>query len=141
MPDDKTQGNVNTPAQPAKPEQPEQLDEQPQPESGGTGRSAGSARASTPSAAIRQMKRPARAQPAWARSTRVRTALDMVENGTNLVPIVHAGGCKSPAMVLRYTQQIDLAKSGIMQNPSCERLAGIAAPRICVEKERARNRS
>jgi integrase len=46
-------------------------------------------------------------------SMRVGAALDMVENGIDLVPIMHAGGWKSPAMVLRYTQQIDLAKSGM----------------------------
>lgn len=43
---------------------------------------------------------------------RVGAALDMLENGIDLVPIMHAGGWKSPGMVLRYTQQIDLAKSG-----------------------------
>ena len=46
-------------------------------------------------------------------SMRVGAALDMVENGIDLVPIMHAGGWKSPGMVLRYTQQIDLAKSGM----------------------------
>jgi site-specific recombinase XerD len=46
-------------------------------------------------------------------SMRVGAALDMVENGIDLVPIMHAGGWRSPGMVLRYTQQIDLMKSGM----------------------------
>jgi hypothetical protein len=46
-------------------------------------------------------------------SMRVGAALDMVENGIDLVPDMHAGGWKSPGMVLRYTQQISLAKSGM----------------------------
>jgi site-specific recombinase XerD len=46
-------------------------------------------------------------------SMRVGAALDMVENGIDLVPIMHAGGWKSANMVLRYTQQISLAKSGM----------------------------
>jgi len=46
-------------------------------------------------------------------SMRVGAALDMVENGIDLVPVMHAGGWKSPGMVLRYTQQISLAKSGM----------------------------
>lgn len=46
-------------------------------------------------------------------SMRVGAALDMAENGIDLVPIMHAGGWKSPSMVLRYTQQIDLMKSGM----------------------------
>lgn len=46
-------------------------------------------------------------------SMRVGAALDMAENGIDLVPIMHAGGWKSPSMVLRYTQQIDLLKSGM----------------------------
>ena len=46
-------------------------------------------------------------------SMRVGAALDMVESGIDLVPIMHARGWKSPSMVLRYTQQIDLMKSGM----------------------------
>ena len=46
-------------------------------------------------------------------SMRVGAAVDMAENGIDLVPIMHAGGWKSPNMVLRYTQQIDLLKSGM----------------------------
>ena len=46
-------------------------------------------------------------------SMRVGAAVDMAENGIDLVPIMHAGGWKSPGMVLRYTQQIDLLKSGM----------------------------
>ena len=46
-------------------------------------------------------------------SMRVGAAVDMAENGIDLVPIMHAGGWKSPSMVLRYTQQIDLLKSGM----------------------------
>jgi site-specific recombinase XerD len=46
-------------------------------------------------------------------SMRVGAAVDMVENGIDLVPIMHAGGWKSANMVLRYTQQISLAKSGM----------------------------
>jgi hypothetical protein len=42
-------------------------------------------------------------------------ALDMAENGVDLVPIMHAGGWKSPNMVVRYTQQISLRKSGMAQ--------------------------
>lgn len=46
-------------------------------------------------------------------SMRVGAALDMAENGIDLVPIMHAGGWKSPGMVVRYTQQISLQKSGM----------------------------
>ena len=46
-------------------------------------------------------------------SMRVGAAVDMAENGIDLVPIMHAGGWKSPSMVVRYTQQIDLLKSGM----------------------------
>jgi hypothetical protein len=46
-------------------------------------------------------------------SMRVGAALDMVENRIDLVPIMHAGGWKSANMVLRCTQQISLAKSGM----------------------------
>jgi site-specific recombinase XerD len=48
-------------------------------------------------------------------SMRVGAALDMAENGIDLVPIMHAGGWKSPNMVVRYTQQISLRKSGMAQ--------------------------
>ena len=48
-------------------------------------------------------------------SMRVGAAVDMAENGIDLVPIMHAGGWRSPGMVLRYTQQIDLLKSGMAQ--------------------------
>jgi integrase/recombinase XerD len=48
-------------------------------------------------------------------SMRVGAALDMAENGIDLVPIMHAGGWKSPNMVVRYTQQISLQKSGMAQ--------------------------
>lgn len=37
-------------------------------------------------------------------SMRVGAAMDMAENVTDLVPIMRAGGWKSPSMVLRYTQ-------------------------------------
>ena len=43
---------------------------------------------------------------------RVGAAVDMAENGIDLVPIMHAGGWKSPSMVLRYTQQIVQMRSG-----------------------------
>jgi len=46
-------------------------------------------------------------------SMRVGAALDMAENGIDLVPIMHAGGWKSASMVVRYTQQISLQKSGM----------------------------
>jgi integrase len=48
-------------------------------------------------------------------SMRVGAAIDMAENGIDLVPIMHAGGWKSPNMVVRYTQQISLRKSGMAQ--------------------------
>lgn len=48
-------------------------------------------------------------------SMRVGAALDMVESGIDLVPVMHAGGWKTPGMVLRYTQQISLAKSGMAE--------------------------
>jgi len=46
-------------------------------------------------------------------SMRVGAALDMVESGIDLVPVMHAGGWKSPTMIVRCTQQISLAKSGM----------------------------
>jgi site-specific recombinase XerD len=46
-------------------------------------------------------------------SFRVGAALDMTEHGIDLVPIMHAGGWKSPDMVVRYTAQISLARSGM----------------------------
>jgi site-specific recombinase XerD len=55
-------------------------------------------------------------------SMRVGAALDMVENGIDLVPIMHAGGWKSSGMVLRYSQQIDLAKSGTARPHAKERV-------------------
>ena len=53
-------------------------------------------------------------------SMRVGAALDMVESGIDLVPVMHAGGWKSPSMVLRYTQQISLTKSGMAMLASME---------------------
>ena len=46
-------------------------------------------------------------------SFRVGAALDMTEHGIDLVPIMHAGGWKSPDMVVRYTQQINARRSGM----------------------------
>ena len=46
-------------------------------------------------------------------SLRIGPAIDMVEHGIDLVPIMHAGGWKSASMVLRYTQQIELSRSGM----------------------------
>ena len=46
-------------------------------------------------------------------SMRVGAAVEMAENGIDLVPIMHAGGWRSPGMVVRYTEQIDLRKSGM----------------------------
>ncbi len=46
-------------------------------------------------------------------SFRIGAALDMTENGIDLVPIMHAGGWKSPEMVGRYTQQISITRSGM----------------------------
>ena len=57
-------------------------------------------------------------------SMRVGAAVDMAENGIDLVPIMHAGGWRSPGMVLRYTQQIDLMKSGMA------RLYAVSPPKI-----------
>lgn len=67
---------------------------------------------------LKGLARKAGVDPATTRqpsghSMRVGAALDMVESGIDLVPIMHAGGWKSPSMVLRYTQQISLAKSGM----------------------------
>lgn len=56
-------------------------------------------------------------------SMRVGAALDMAENGIDLVPIMHAGGWKSPNMVVRYTQQISLQKSGMAQLHAKQRLS------------------
>jgi hypothetical protein len=41
-----------------------------------------------------------------ADSFRVGAALDMTDHGIDLVPIMHAGGWRSPEMVVRYTQRI-----------------------------------
>jgi integrase len=46
-------------------------------------------------------------------SMRVGAAVEMAEHGIDLVPIMHAGGWRSPGMVVRYTEQIDLRKSGM----------------------------
>lgn len=46
-------------------------------------------------------------------SFRIGAALDMTEHGIDLVPIMHAGGWKSPEMVVRYTQQINTLRSGM----------------------------
>lgn len=46
-------------------------------------------------------------------SFRVGAALDMAENGIDMIPIMHSGGWKTPAMVARYTQQITTANTGI----------------------------
>ncbi len=46
-------------------------------------------------------------------SFRIGAALDMTEHGIDLVPIMHAGGWKSPEMVVRYTQQINTMRSGM----------------------------
>lgn len=48
-------------------------------------------------------------------SFRIGAALDMIEHGIALVPVLHAGGWKSAEMVVRYTQQIDVTKSGVAQ--------------------------
>ncbi|MCO4320024.1 tyrosine-type recombinase/integrase [Aliidiomarina quisquiliarum] len=45
-------------------------------------------------------------------STRVGAAVAMRENGVPLLEIMQAGGWKSEAMVLRYTEAIELEKSG-----------------------------
>jgi len=42
-------------------------------------------------------------------------ALDMIEHGIALVPVLHAGGWKPAEMVVRYMQQIDVTKSGVAQ--------------------------
>jgi integrase/recombinase XerD len=46
-------------------------------------------------------------------SMRVGVAVDMAENGIDLVLIMQAGGWKTLDMVPRYTEQIDLLKSGM----------------------------
>ncbi len=48
-------------------------------------------------------------------SFRIGAAVDMVEHGVDLLPIMQAGRWKSPAMVLRYTEQVDVTKSGAAQ--------------------------
>lgn len=48
-------------------------------------------------------------------SFRIGAALDMVEHGIDLLPIMQAGGWTAPEMVLRYTRQVDVAKSGAAQ--------------------------
>jgi integrase/recombinase XerD len=48
-------------------------------------------------------------------SFRIGAALDMAEHGIDLLPIMHAGGWTAPEMVLRYTHQIDVTRSGAAQ--------------------------
>lgn len=46
-------------------------------------------------------------------SMRVGAAQDMAAAGIDLVAIMHAGGWKSPAMVMRYIEHMDVKKSGM----------------------------
>ena len=46
-------------------------------------------------------------------SMRIGAAVEMAEHGIDLIPIMHAGGWKSADMVLRYTAQIDVSRSGM----------------------------
>jgi len=46
-------------------------------------------------------------------SMRIGAAVDMAEHGIDLIPIMQAGGWKSAEMVLRYTEQIDIRRSGM----------------------------
>lgn len=46
-------------------------------------------------------------------SMRVGAAQDMAAAGIDLVAIMHAGGWKSPEMVMRYIEHIDVQKSGM----------------------------
>ena len=46
-------------------------------------------------------------------SMRIGAAVDMAEHGVDLIPIMQAGGWKSAEMVLRYTEQIDIRRSGM----------------------------
>ena len=67
---------------------------------------------------IKELARAAKVAPEIAaqlsgHSFRVGAALDMTESGIDLIPIMHAGGWKSPVMVGRYTQQIDVTRSGM----------------------------
>ncbi len=48
-------------------------------------------------------------------SFRIGAALDMVEHGIDLLPIMQAGGWTAPEMVLRYTHQVDVTRSGAAQ--------------------------
>ena len=69
---------------------------------------------------LKALAKEAQVEPALCKkisghSMRVGAAVDMAENGIDLVPIMHAGGWKSPNMVVRYTQQISLQKSGMAQ--------------------------
>lgn len=48
-------------------------------------------------------------------STRVGAAVAMRENGISLLEIMQAGGWKSEAMVIRYTEAIDVKRSGAQQ--------------------------
>ena len=46
-------------------------------------------------------------------SMRVGAAQDMVAAGIELVAIMHAGGWRSPEMVMRYIEHMDVRKSGM----------------------------
>lgn len=46
-------------------------------------------------------------------SMRVGAAQDMATAGIELVAIMHAGGWKSPEMVMRYIEHMDVRKSGM----------------------------
>ena len=46
-------------------------------------------------------------------SMRVGAAQDMAAAGIELVAIMHAGGWKSPEMVMRYIEHMDIQKSGM----------------------------
>lgn len=54
---------------------------------------------------------PARRNDASAEIHAPRRRWDRTENGIDRVPIVHAGGWKSPSMALRYTRQAASASS------------------------------
>jgi integrase len=46
-------------------------------------------------------------------SLRVGAAQDMAAAGIELVAIMHAGGWRSPEMVMRYIEHMDVRKSGM----------------------------
>jgi integrase/recombinase XerD len=46
-------------------------------------------------------------------SMRVGAAQDMAAAGIELVAIMHAGGWKSPEMVMRYIEHMEVSKSGM----------------------------